>query len=360
VIIRDGNITTYPSNHVAEYPFVIKNNSNSSIGAYQQMVVLNFSMSATKLGLRSDMANVKWFDSSGRAIPSWLESYTSTGAIYWLYISGDIPANSSITVYYGIASTDTILMNGTDTGEAPQLSSTYGEYDNGVNVFTNYWNFAGTSTPSGINVYTSDGSITFNNGVTIKGGASTSGGENGVATSTSFSQPIIVDYYGTQSTSPSGDSWGGNISGFSNYLSNSDSTPFSGGTYTLIDFEGSPEGKSTSTPNANPFTNQSGTITGGTLSTPSSNLFPNSIWTHIYTSSTYYTYQNYVNSTGYITGASNTASLPFAIIVENNEASYVPNGMTVNWLRTRTYVPEMPSVSTNGVSNIVYYQDQTD
>ncbi len=36
-----------------------------------------------------------------------------------------------------------------NTGEAPQLSSTYGEYDDGANIFNNYWNFAGTSLPRG-------------------------------------------------------------------------------------------------------------------------------------------------------------------------------------------------------------------
>ncbi len=104
-----------------------------------------------------------------------------------------------------------------------------------------------------------------------------------------------------------------------------------GGTYTLLDFE---DGN-----NAEPRSSQGGSVTDGTLSTPSNNLFPASVWTHIYTSSAYYTYQNYQTSTGYITGASNTASLPFEIMVGNNEASYVPDGMTVYWLRVRAYPP---------------------
>jgi hypothetical protein len=40
----------------------------------------------------------------------------------------------------GFASTTTNLFNNVSVGEAPQLSSTYGEYDNGANVFALYFN----------------------------------------------------------------------------------------------------------------------------------------------------------------------------------------------------------------------------
>ena len=48
-------------------------------------------------------------------------------------------------------------------GEAPQLSTTYAGYDNGKYVFNEYWNFAGTSLPSGWTTY--GGTVTQNNGV---------------------------------------------------------------------------------------------------------------------------------------------------------------------------------------------------
>src|SRR5579875_774278 len=40
------------------------------------------------------------------------------------------------------------VLNTTNTGVAPQLTSTYGQYDNGINVFQFYDNFAGTSLSS--------------------------------------------------------------------------------------------------------------------------------------------------------------------------------------------------------------------
>jgi hypothetical protein len=74
----------------------------------------------------------------------------------------------------GFASTSTNLFNTVNDGEAPQLTCpnpsdtasclTYAEYDNGANVFTNYWDFAGTSLPNGLNEGGSTG-ISFNNGL---------------------------------------------------------------------------------------------------------------------------------------------------------------------------------------------------
>src|SRR5208337_55499 len=42
------------------------------------------------------------------------------------------------------------LLNSQTTGEAPQLSSTYGQYDNGANIFLSYFN--GNTNPSSFTV----------------------------------------------------------------------------------------------------------------------------------------------------------------------------------------------------------------
>jgi hypothetical protein len=59
------------------------------------------------------------------------------------------------------------VLNTVNTGEAPQLSSTYAEYDDGANVFTDYWNFAGTTLPSEFSEVNAGGTITVNNGLNI-------------------------------------------------------------------------------------------------------------------------------------------------------------------------------------------------
>jgi hypothetical protein len=102
--------------------------------------------------------NVEWFyPNNGQIIPSWLESGASNTmtATYWLKIS-----NTVNTIAIGFGPMNVNFFNTQDTGEAPRLystysgayqPSTYGEFDDGASVFTNYWNFAGTSMPSGWN-----------------------------------------------------------------------------------------------------------------------------------------------------------------------------------------------------------------
>ena len=51
-------------------------------------------------------------------------------------------------------------------GEAPELSPTYAQYDNGIYVFNYYENFVGTSLPSGWTV--SGVTYTVNNGISYR------------------------------------------------------------------------------------------------------------------------------------------------------------------------------------------------
>ncbi|EEZ92435.1 MAG: hypothetical protein BJBARM4_1010, partial [Candidatus Parvarchaeum acidiphilum ARMAN-4] len=126
--------------------YVPINISNSQTTAtpspFQQMI--NASSSVYGSYAASNFQNVEFFYGNGTIIPSWLENYTTTHAIWWVKV-GSIPASSSITIYMGFASTTTNLFNNVSVGEAPQLSSTYGAYDDGANIFKFYDNFAGTS-----------------------------------------------------------------------------------------------------------------------------------------------------------------------------------------------------------------------
>ncbi|MEM3661686.1 MAG: hypothetical protein QXG73_02565, partial [Candidatus Micrarchaeaceae archaeon] len=101
-----------------------------------------------------NLDNIEFFYANGNVIPSWMEGsssntllnnptnsiylYTSTNTLYWLNISSGIAASNSITIYMGFASTSQNLLNNIDDGEAPQLSSTWGLYDDGPHVFTQY------------------------------------------------------------------------------------------------------------------------------------------------------------------------------------------------------------------------------
>jgi hypothetical protein len=107
---------------------------------------------------------------------AWLESISNDIGTIWVKILSSIPANGTYQLY--MIQDSTLPMDGVYWGEAPQLSSTYAQYDNGALVFNFYDNFAGTSLSSKWTSFatTSGGpSYSVNNGL-IESGASTSSG----------------------------------------------------------------------------------------------------------------------------------------------------------------------------------------
>ena len=195
-----SNITK-PANIQSYAPLTISNNQNVSVSNFQQMVNVPSSVFTGYANTASGTAfqNLEFFYANGTIIPSWLENYTSSNALYWIKLPS-VPAETSFTVYLGFASTSTNLFNTVNDGEAPQLSSTYAEYDDGVNVFNNYWNFAGTSLPSG---WTAGSGITatVNNKLTITSSALNVGF---LYEGAQVSTPFIWEAYGEGTTTTSG------------------------------------------------------------------------------------------------------------------------------------------------------------
>jgi len=132
-------------------PITLTNAQNSSTPApFQQMI--RVSSVAFSPYEAADLQNVEFFDTGGNIVPSWLESgnsKTALNTVYWLNLHAGINANSSVVVYMGFSSIATSDMGTVLTGEAPRLSSSYGQYDDGAAVFPMlYQNFAGTTCPS--------------------------------------------------------------------------------------------------------------------------------------------------------------------------------------------------------------------
>ena len=168
---------TIPSG-IAYYANVVITNSQSSAtpAPFQQEVQIPESDYSNYISYNGVSANFEFFSSSGSVIPAWIESNSSGTLTAWLNIAGGIPASNSITVYLGFAPKSTNLLSSSGTsgiGEAPQLSSTYAQYDDGADVFNSYWNFAGTSLPSG---WINNGGVTatVNNGLTLSYGSAQS------------------------------------------------------------------------------------------------------------------------------------------------------------------------------------------
>ena len=166
-----GTISSRASTAGGYVPLTITNTQLSATPApFQQMFNLSISSGAwypITGYISSTYQNVMFFTSGGAVISSWLENYSSSQFVYWLKLDNGIPASSSVTAYMVFYPKSDNVLNTVNTGEAPQLSSTYAEYDDGANVFTDYWNFAGTTLPSEFSEVNAGGTITVNNGLNI-------------------------------------------------------------------------------------------------------------------------------------------------------------------------------------------------
>ena len=301
-----------PNSYTA-IPITIDNTQTSATPApFQQMITVD--MNTYSSLANSTLSNVFFLDNNGNPITSWLESgnsNTSTSTVYWLLLPLGIPANSSITVYMCFDNTSNNDFDGITRGEAPQLSSTYGEYDNGANVFNAYWNFAGTSLPSGLTIGQTGGTYSVNNGLTITGG---SGYEGILSTSSINPQTTITDFYGYLTGTGNYNSqfglYGNTSGGEPQYFI---WTPVADN-YSLLTYDG--------------------TIGTETTITTSGSQTSSSVWSMW--ASTTYAYASYNYGTAVSNNANFVASTAQYIGIF---AASTSNGAFVQWLRVRAYPP---------------------
>ena len=164
--------TTIPSGVVYYVPITLTNSqSNPVSGGTPISITINWSTYQPYLDNPVD--NYVFFNNTGDSLFSWLENgtaNTASDALVWVKLDSDgIPAYSNQTIYIGFYSTGSSQLGASGyTGESPTATGTYGQFDNGANVFSNYWNFAGTILPSDWNTYVGT-DFTVNNGVTFSG-----------------------------------------------------------------------------------------------------------------------------------------------------------------------------------------------
>ncbi len=171
---------------------------------FQQMVNLTISSTNSKYINQSGhfaFQNLEFVNASnGAVIDSWLENYTSKYAIYWLKLPDGIPAASTTIIVLYYFKNTTNLFNSIDDGEAPQLSQTYGQYDDGANVFQAYDNFVGSTLNSSSMNWAGGTNVAVSNGLTFKPCTSSdcSAGINTIEDFYVGNQSM--DFYGTYAT----------------------------------------------------------------------------------------------------------------------------------------------------------------
>lgn len=174
-------------------PVTLTNNQSSPTPAnFQQLVTLNPSSYSSYLA--SDLSNANWQDGSGNVLKSWRESGTSssdTSDNWWINLGSlTIPASGTLIIYFCFYVTTQNVLNNTNAGVAPQLTSTYGQYDNGASVFFVYDGFAGTSLNTALWQTIGSASISVDNHLYVNNGNS----QNGfVVSKTTYAYPLIAE-----------------------------------------------------------------------------------------------------------------------------------------------------------------------
>lgn len=203
ITVANGNLTTITLTFTNESTDIIPSGSQ---------IYANINWSEYSDYLSSDVGNVRFFDINNNPVYAWLESFVSpnnssasnaTSSIVWFKLNSAIDPNfGSYSIMMQIQPTD-VDFDGVYWGCSPLLTGTYGLYDNGANVFDNYYNFAGSTISSSLSSYIINGTTSSNNGLNINLPASSYGA---YVISAGVPLNTIVDVYstGTRSTdSPS-------------------------------------------------------------------------------------------------------------------------------------------------------------
>ncbi len=192
-------------------PISITNSASSATPTnFQQMITVN--SSAFSSYETTGLTNIEFStgpSGTGTVLNAWLESVNnatynqSTSTIYWVNLgSNTIASSGNLTIYMDFMSSATMTGTGGVMGEAPQLSGTYGQNDNGPLVFNFYDNFAGTTLNAvNWNSYISgSGTTVVNNGLTITSAATSSNTVNVISSTTSFGAIIAEAYVSGSAT----------------------------------------------------------------------------------------------------------------------------------------------------------------
>jgi hypothetical protein len=328
VFSLEANAESVPNGIVYSVPITLTNTQSVATPApYQQMISIDSSQYS---GYEApNLQNVEFFDSSGSLIYSWLESgnsNSSTNTIYWLNLPNGIAAKSSITIYLGFASSTSNLLNGITIGEAPNLSSTYGQYDNGRNVFAFYDDFTGTSLSTlwVDNSAQTENTFTIDNGITVAP-AQAFNNWTSINSVKTFSQGV-TEFYGTIPTGNNGATFDGVLVGLICQTGWDSMIGCVAGSYGLITKDGG---------NWN---------TAEGLSFGVANIY--SLYVPSATSSLRLAEVNYGST---ISGNSNPLTLPQPIGLQNQRRSGLTLG-PIYWIRERAYPPNgvMPEALING------------
>ena len=313
-----GQVITYQTN-VIQTSSILWSLGN---GYVQQMINITESDYSSYINYSGSEANFELFNKNGTIIPAWIGSNDSGKLTIWAKIT------DASTIYLGFAPKTTNLLNSSGTsgiGEAPQLSPTYAEYDDGASVFNNYWNFNGTSLPSG---WVSDNQpYTVNNSLTLSP-ASSASCPGYIGYNTTIPIPFIIDSDVNQWSSYKSTSYG------EVQLGAGASFRCSFNSWWGIIAE----------PNSAQWQYQVSSGTDVDITTPSKGVF-----SEFYTNSVSGFLTNYTS-----TVSTSVSSVNSTLYIGGQVQNGASGDTVIQWINTRAYPPNgvMPSVSFGAVQSI--------
>jgi hypothetical protein len=314
-------------------PITLTNNQNTQVASGTQ-IQLSINSNTNSSYYQSALLNVNFQDGSGNILYSWLESgetNISIASIYWMVINSSIGASGgTLTIYQCIYNTSVIAMDGNYTGSEPNYTGTYGQYDNGANVFTLYDNFKSFNS----SIWTTTGSIsyTMNNGLTVSGSSS---GWGALLTNSTFGTGTIFEFNGKMQAPSS--NWY-----MVGYL---DTSSYNRGSF-IITYSSTIVGQQQ---------NSSGGSATSTYGSPPITA----IWSVIIYSSSVSHYEENYGSDNDVTSDAPSYPLPVGF-----EPSYCGTGLseTYTWARIRTMPPNntLPSESNGTITGTPTTMSKTD
>ena len=284
---------------------------------FQQMI--SFDPSSYSSYESADLGNIRFF-SGVNELHSWCESgctNSSSSAIFWVNLPAGVPASSNTALSMGFESVGTNY-DGVFAGEAPQLSPTYGEYDNGASVFSFYDNFAGTHISVAWD--TAGGAYSVDNGLIIT--PANLAGES-FSLNSKYTAPLVIDTLQYFTTTGSPDYLGisfTNMTSTTYDYSSGYYTQIEGGEQLLCSTGGAPAtcGSPSDTANPNQYTEQVTTLeVNGAKSAAALQNYGNMVVNNNPTSSA----SEYPGYMGYATTGQTILSYWFRI------RAYPPNGV---------------------------------
>ena len=191
-------ITITNGQHSSTYvPITITNGNGATVGNFQQ--IINITPTLYSSNESAGLGNIRFYEGKTE-LHSWCESgcnSSSSKATFWILAPGGIQSGTT-TLNMTFLSVGTTY-DGDYAGEAPQLSPTYAEYDNGNTVFTAFYQRWGglSSLPSGWSTGGSgSGTISYNAKnltLTYTGGSNSAYHIDYALTET---PSVIYDWYG--------------------------------------------------------------------------------------------------------------------------------------------------------------------